>query len=69
VADGTGLGLGFGLGAITVPSLIYGVGVAYMAAQLRQHLGRWLPWLERTSAGLMLLTGVKLLGGWGWSLA
>lgn len=65
VADGMGLGLGFGLGAITVPSLIYGVGVAYMAAQLRQHLGRWLPWLERASAGLMLLTGVKLLGVWG----
>lgn len=65
VLDGMGLGLGFGLGAITVPSVIYGVGVAYMAARLRQQLGRWLPWLERASAALLLLTGLKLLLVWG----
>ncbi|WP_139306243.1 sulfite exporter TauE/SafE family protein [Methylomonas sp. LWB] len=52
------LGLGFGLGAITVPALVYGLGVAYFGGRLRQQLGVWLPRIENLSAGLMILVGV-----------
>lgn len=52
------LGLGFGLGAVTMPSLVYGFGVAYFGSRLRLQLGAWLPRIEGLSAALMILTGV-----------
>jgi len=52
---GLSLGLAFGLGAITVPSLAYGFGFSYFAAQLRARLGPW-------AARLELLSGLLLLG-------
>jgi sulfite exporter TauE/SafE len=55
------LGLGFGLGAIVVPSLVYGLGVAYLGTQLREQLGAWRPRIERLSAGLLVLTGISHL--------
>jgi sulfite exporter TauE/SafE len=55
------LGLGFGLGAIVVPSLVYGLGVAYLGTQLREQLGAWRPRIERLSAGLLVLTGASHL--------
>ncbi|MFZ2269900.1 MAG: sulfite exporter TauE/SafE family protein [Azonexus sp.] len=55
------LGGGFGLGAIVVPSLVYGLGVAYFGRQLREQLGPWLPRIERLSAGLLILVGLRQL--------
>lgn len=55
------LGLCFGLGAITAPSLVYGVVVAYFGEQLRARLGTWLPRLEGLSAGLLLAVGITQL--------
>lgn len=52
------LGLGFGLGAITMPALVYGLGVAYFGSRLRLQLGVWLPRIESLSAALMILVGV-----------
>jgi sulfite exporter TauE/SafE len=55
------LGLSFGLGAIVVPSLVYGLGVAYFGARLREQLGPWRPRIEALSAGLLILVGMSQL--------
>ncbi len=55
------LGGGFGLGAIVVPSLVYGLGVAYFGRRLREQLGPWMPRIERLSAGLLILVGLRQL--------
>ncbi len=53
------LGLGFGLGAIVVPSVVYGLGVAYFGARLREQLGPWRSRIERLSAGMLILVGIN----------
>jgi thiol:disulfide interchange protein DsbD len=55
------LGLAFGLGAIVVPSLVFGLGAAYLGARLREQLGSWRPHIERLAAALLLLTGFSHL--------
>ena len=55
------LGLSFGLGAIIVPSLAYGLGVAYLGGRLREQLGSWRPRIETLSAGLLILVGMSQL--------
>lgn len=51
------LGLSFGLGAVLVPSLVYGLGVAYFGQRLREQLGPWRGRIEMLSATLLILTG------------
>jgi thiol:disulfide interchange protein DsbD len=58
---GLALGLGFGLGAIAIPSLFYGVGVAYLGSRLRERLQQWRPRIERLSALLLILVGARNL--------
>ena len=55
------LGAGFGLGAIVVPALVFGLGVAYFGGRLREQLGPWRPGIERLSAGLLILVGMSQL--------
>lgn len=55
---GAALGLAFGLGAVTVPSLVYGIGMAHVGSGLRQRLGEWRKPLEWLSAGLLMAAGV-----------
>lgn len=55
------LGGGFGLGAIVVPSLVYGLGVSYFGRRLREQLGPWLPRIEWLSAGLLIMVGLRQL--------
>jgi sulfite exporter TauE/SafE len=60
-ASGTGgalLGIGFGAGAITVPALVYGIGVAYFGQQLRIKLGDWRQRIAMLAAGLLILSGL-----------
>jgi len=54
---GSSLGLGFGLGAILVPAVVFGVGMAYVGGQLREQLAQWRTALERTSAILLIFMG------------
>lgn len=54
---GLALGLGFGAGAIFVPSLAYGIGAAYLGSRLREQLGSWRPRIEFASAALLMLSG------------
>jgi|GEM_PF-444458 len=51
------LGLSFGLGAVLVPSLVYGLGVAYFGQRLREQLGPWRNRIQVLSAALLILTG------------
>jgi thiol:disulfide interchange protein DsbD len=53
------LGLAFGLGAIVVPAIVFGVGAAYLGRELRAQLGAWRSRIERLSAGLLIVTGVS----------
>lgn len=58
---GLALGLGFGLGAITIPSLFYGIGFAHLGSNLRERLQTWRPRIERLSALLLILVGARNL--------
>ena len=49
------LGVGFGLGAVLVPTLIFALGIAHFGQQLKLHLSRWGNTLENTSVGLLLV--------------
>lgn len=55
------LGLAFGCGALLVPTLAYGYGVAHVGSGLRRHLGAWRPRVELLAAGLMLASGLSNL--------
>ena len=61
---GLSLGLGFGLGAVILPSLVFALGVAHFGSQVRQHLGQWRRALERASVALLLLLGAGTALGW-----
>ncbi len=52
------LGLGFGLGAIAIPSLLYGTLFAHLGSGLRERLHNWRPGIERLSAVLLMFVGV-----------
>jgi len=54
---GFSLGLGFGLGAILVPAIVFGIGMAYVGGQLRAQMAEWRTTLERTSAVLLIFMG------------
>jgi sulfite exporter TauE/SafE len=58
------LGLSFGLGAIVIPAIAYGVGMAYMGARLREQLQDWRPRIERVSALLLVVVGISNLARW-----
>ncbi len=62
--NGMWLGLSFGLGAIVVPSIVYGVGMAYMGARLREQLQEWRPAIERISALMLVAVGISNLARW-----
>lgn len=54
---GLWLGLCFGLGAILLPTLFYGIGFAYFGARLREQLRDSHRHVVRLSAALLILTG------------
>ncbi len=53
------LGMTFGLAAVVVPGVVYGIGAAYLGGRLRQALGSWQPALERVAAGLLIIVGIS----------
>ncbi|WP_127477442.1 sulfite exporter TauE/SafE family protein [Sulfurivermis fontis] len=62
-AHGLALGLSFGLGAIALPALIFGIGVAYIGARLREQLRHWSHGVQHLSALLLIAVGgVNLFG-------
>jgi uncharacterized protein len=63
-AGGLLLGLSFGLGAIVIPAIAYGIGMAYLGTQLREQLQNWRPSIERISALLLVAVGISNLARW-----
>lgn len=59
--QGAMLGVTFGLGAIVVPSIVYGIGAAYFGRRLREELKNWRPAMERIAAGLLIVAGLSNL--------
>lgn len=64
ILAGTLLGLGFGAGAVVVPTLILALGVAHVSSQIRARLSRWRGTLEGASIGMLLLLGGGTIAGW-----
>lgn len=54
---GLWLGLGFGLGAIVIPTIFYGIGFAWFGSRLREQLRSSHRHIVRLSAALLILTG------------
>ena len=61
---GLSLGAGFGFGAVIIPALLFGYGVARFGEQIRLHLAGWQRPLETTSAGLLIALGIGTTAGW-----
>jgi cytochrome c biogenesis protein CcdA len=61
---GLGLGLSFGLGAVLIPSLVFGLLMAHFGSELKQQLGRWSRQLEKISGGLLVMLGLATALGW-----
>ncbi|MCU7836928.1 MAG: sulfite exporter TauE/SafE family protein [gamma proteobacterium symbiont of Taylorina sp.] len=63
-ADGARLGIAFGLGAIGVSTLFFGVAVAFFSQQIKAHLNEWGAGLERASGIMLILLGSFTSLGW-----
>ena len=63
-AGGLLLGASFGFGAIVIPALAYGIGMAYLGTNLREQLQNWRPGIERISALLLIAVGIGNLARW-----
>ena len=63
-ADGLSLGLAFGLGAVLLPALIFGLGVAHLGNEIKIQLARWRVTVENTGITLLALMGVTTAMGW-----
>ena len=54
---GLWLGLGFGMGAIVLPTIFYGIGFAWFGNRLREQLRNSHQYIVRLSAALLIFTG------------
>ncbi len=61
---GAQLGLAFGLGAVVVPALVFGLLVAHFGLQVRQALVQWRGRLEAGAGGMLILLGAVTALGW-----
>lgn len=61
VIAGSGLGIAFGLGAVLVPALLFGLLVAHFGNEVRAHLGRWQPRLTRGAAIVLMVLGTATM--------
>jgi sulfite exporter TauE/SafE len=61
---GASLGVGFALGAVALPTLIFAFGVAHFGYQIRLHLAHHRTALENTSIGLLVMIGCATALGW-----
>lgn len=61
---GAELGLAFGLGAVVVPALVFGLLVAHFGSQVRQALVQWRGKLEVGAGGMLIVLGSVTALGW-----
>jgi thiol:disulfide interchange protein DsbD len=62
--NGAWLGFGFGLGAVVVPTFLFGWAMARFGLEIRARVGRWRAQLERGAGALLISLGVFTLLGW-----
>ncbi len=63
-ADGARLGIAFGLGAVVIPGLFFGLFIAWFSQQVKEHLNHWQKKLERMSGIMLILLGSFTALGW-----
>lgn len=63
-AGGLLLGASFGIGAVLVPAVVFGLLVAHLGNEVRGHLAQWQGALERIAAALLIALGAATAGGW-----
>jgi cytochrome c biogenesis protein CcdA len=61
---GAQLGLAFGLGAVVVPALVFGLLVAHFGVQVRRALAQWRGRLEAGAGGMLIVLGSITALGW-----
>ena len=54
---GVSLGFSFGMGAVIVPALIFGLGMAYFGQRVREILSKWRKTLEHASGLILIIMG------------
>lgn len=57
------LGISFGVGAVIVPAVAFGVGMAYFGQRIRHIMHDWRTHLERGSAILLIVIGANTILG------
>lgn len=57
------LGFSFGVGAVLVPALVFGIGMAYFGQRVREIMQSWRSGLERGSACILIIMGVGTIAG------
>ncbi len=62
--SGLSLGVGFGLGAVAIPAIVFGLLVARIGSQVREHLMRWRRTLEQGAGTLLIVLGTMTGLGW-----
>ena len=62
--EGAQLGVAFGLGAVVVPTLFFGLAVAYFSQQIIVHMEQWRQSLERLSGFMLIFLGGFTALGW-----
>jgi len=55
---GVSLGFSFGMGAVMVPALIFGFGMAYFGQRIREILSKWRKTLEQASGFILIIMGL-----------
>lgn len=61
---GCELGLAFGLGAVVVPAMVFGVVVAHFGVEVRRALAQWRGKLEAGAGGMLIVLGSITALGW-----
>lgn len=61
---GAKLGVAFGLGAVIIPGLFFGLAIAHFSRQVKEHLRQWQKHLERLSGIMLILLGGFTFSGW-----
>ena len=61
---GLGLGLTFGLGAVVIPTFVFGLFIAHFGAELKLHTGSWSRHVDKASGSLLVLLGIFTAAGW-----
>jgi len=62
--SGLSLGLSFGIGAIVIPTFVFGLLVAHFGNELKRHLGHLEKHIGKFSGSLLILLGIATIIGW-----